>query len=96
MIAEFSIAPIGKEVSLSPYIARAFRLIEASGLSFEHHDMGTNIEGDWDEVMSVIKLCRDDLLRDCQRISISIRIDERTGIGDRLHKKVASARDKMS
>lgn len=95
MIAEFSIAPIGEGESLSSYVARAFRLIEASGLPFEHHAMGTNIEGDWSEVMSVIKACRDDLLRDCRRISLSIRIDDRTGAPARLRDKVASARGKM-
>ncbi|MBN1858715.1 MTH1187 family thiamine-binding protein [Candidatus Bipolaricaulota bacterium] len=95
MIAGFSIAPIGEGESLSPYVARAFRLIEASGLPFEHHAMGTNIEGNWDEVMSVMKACRDDLLRDCHRITLSIHIDDRTGGTERLHRKVASARTKM-
>ncbi len=95
MIAEFSIAPIGESVSLSPYVARAFRLIEASDLPFEHHAMGTNIEGGWDEVMSVIKACRDDLLQDCRRISLSIRIDDRAEPTPRLHTKVSSAQNKM-
>ena len=95
MIAEFSIAPIGKGVSLSPYIARVFRLIETSGLPFEHHAMGTNVEGDWDDVMALIKRCRDELLKDCGRVTVSIRIDDRTNESWRLHEKVASAFAKM-
>jgi len=95
MIVDFSVAPIGKGVSLSSYVARVFRLIEASELPFEHHAMGTNVEGDWDDVMDLIKRCRDELLKDCSRVTVSIRIDDRQNESSRLHAKVASAFAKM-
>jgi hypothetical protein len=50
MIADFSIAPVGKGESLSADVAEAFKIIAASGVTHEHHAMGTNLEGDWDEV----------------------------------------------
>jgi len=96
MIAEFSIAPIGAGESLSGEVAKAFRVIEASGLLYEHHAMGTNLEGDWDEVMAVIKACRDRLLQDSNRVSIAIKIDDRAGHPKRLLHKVDAARRKMS
>ena len=46
MIVDFSISPIGKGVSLSRYVAEAYRIIEDSGLPHEFHAMGTNIEGE--------------------------------------------------
>jgi len=92
MIAEFSIVPIGVGESLSEYVAGAFELIEASGLSFEHHAMGTNLEGEWDEVMAVIKACRDQLLQSCNRVSLSIKIDDRRGVADGLRRKVDAAK----
>jgi len=95
MIAEFSIIPIGKGESLSPYVAEAFKIIEASGVAYEHHAMGTNLEGEWDEVMAVIKACRDKLLGSAGRVSLSIKIDDRKGATDRISKKVRSAREKM-
>ena len=95
MIADFSIAPHGLGESLSRYVAQAFKIIEESGVRYEHHGMGTNLEGDWDEVMAVIKACRDRLLRDAPRVAISIRIDDRHGVTDGLSCKVASARAKM-
>lgn len=95
MIADFSIAPIGKGESLSSYVAEAFKIIEASGVSCEHHAMGTNLEGDWDEVMGVIKACRDKLLESSQRLSLSIKIDDRKGETNCLSSKVRSAREKM-
>lgn len=95
MIVDFAIAPVGMGESLSTYIAEVFKIIEESGLSYEHHAMGTNIEGDWDEVMGVIRACRDQMLKQTNRLSISIKIDERKGVTDGLKRKVASAKAKM-
>ena len=95
MIVEFSIVPIGKGESLSSYVAEAFKIIEASGVAYEHHAMGTNLEGDWDEVMAVIKACRDKLHKSSNRVLLSIKIDDRKGATDRISKKVQSAREKM-
>lgn len=96
MIVEFSIVPIGKGESLSAYVAEAFKIIESSDVAFEHHAMGTNLEGEWDEVMAVIKACRDKLLESSNRVSLSIKIDDRKGTSDRLAYKVDSARRKIS
>jgi uncharacterized protein (TIGR00106 family) len=95
MIAEFSIIPIGAGESLSAQVAEAFKIIEASGVPHEHHAMGTNLEGDWDDVMSVIKACRDRLLERTNRVSLAIKIDDRKGPPGRLAHKVASAKAKM-
>ena len=95
MIVDFTIFPTDVGESVSAYVAQVFEIIEASGLKYEHHAMGTNIEGDWDEVMAVIKACRDRMLEKANRVSISIRIDERTGVTDGIEKKVASAKAKM-
>lgn len=95
MIAEFSIVPIGVGESLSADVARAFEVIESSGVVYEHHAMGTNLEGDWDEVMGVIKACRDRLLETSNRVSLSIKIDDRKRAQNRLAHKVDSARRKM-
>ena len=95
MIVDFTIFPTDAGESVSAYVAEVFKIIEKSGLNYEHHAMGTNIEGDWDEVMSVIKACRVRMLESSNRISIGIRIDERKGITDGIRKKVSSAKAKM-
>jgi uncharacterized protein (TIGR00106 family) len=95
MIAEFSIVPIGEGESLSAHVAQAFEIIEASGVAHEHHAMGTNLEGDWDEVMAVIKACRDRLLETSNRLSVSIKIDDRVGVTDGLQRKVAAAKRRI-
>ena len=93
MIAEFSIVPIGVGESLSAYIAQAFEIIEACGVAHEHHATATNLEeGEWDEVVGVIKACRDRLLETSRRVSLSIKIDDRVGVTDGLKREVAAAR----
>lgn len=91
MIVDFSIAPVGKGESLSAHLAPVFEVIDASGLPHEHHAMGTNIEGEWDTVMALVKACRDRMLKQANRVSISLRIDDRQGVCDGLARKVASA-----
>ena len=95
MIAEFSIVPVGTGESLSSYVAEVYRILDASGLPCERHAMGTNIEGEWDEVMAAINACRTRLLEMTHRVSIVIRIDDRKGAAGRLRRKVPSAEAKM-
>jgi uncharacterized protein (TIGR00106 family) len=96
MIVDFSIAPVGKGESLSAHLAPVFEVIDASGLPHEHHAMGTNIEGEWDTVMALVKACRDRMLTQANRVSISLRIDDRLGVCDGLAHKVASAEAKRT
>ena len=95
MIADFSIAPVGRGESLSHEIAKVYRLIDASGVAHEHHAMGTNLEGTWDDVLGLIRQCRDELLKTSSRVSITIKIDDRRGVTDGLSRKVESARSRM-
>ena len=95
MIVDFTIFPTDVGESVSAYVAEVFKIIEESGLPYEHHAMGTNLEGDWDEVMTVIKACHNRMLEKANRVSISIKIDDRKGVTDGLTRKVASAKAKM-
>jgi len=95
MIVNFTIFPVGTGESLSSYVAEAFKIIEKCGLPHEHHAMGTNIEGEWDEVMAVVNECRKKMLSMTDRVYLAITIDERKGRTGRLGQKVESAKAKM-
>lgn len=95
VMAEFSIFPVGKEESLSPYVARCTEIIEKSGINNQLHPMGTVLEGEWDEVVGVVRACFDELRKDCSRISLSIKIDYREGKKLRMEDKVKSVRDRL-
>jgi uncharacterized protein (TIGR00106 family) len=89
MIAAFSVSPAGSE-EVSAAVAEAVRLVRESGLPNETNAMFTNLEGEWDEVMAVIKLCVLRLAEDSPRVSAVIKVDYRPGVSDALRGKVES------
>ena len=95
VIVEFSIFPMDKGESLSPYVARAFKLIENSGLPYELNPMGTCVEGEWSDVMALVDQCFQELQQDCNRISLALKADYRKGPAGRLKGKVASVKEKL-
>jgi uncharacterized protein (TIGR00106 family) len=90
MIAAFSITPLGVGDSVSASVADAVRLVRESGLPNETNAMFTNVEGDWDEVMGLIKACVDKVSETAPRVSIVMKLDHRPGVTDGLHAKVAA------
>jgi len=95
VIVEFSIFPMDKGESLSPYVARALKLIQDSGLPYELNPMGTCVEGEWNDVMSLVARCFQELQRDCNRISLSLKADYRKGASGRMKRKVESVKEKL-
>lgn len=96
MLVEFSITPIDKEgKNLSEYIAKTINIIKQSGLQYELHAMGTIVEGDAEEVFELIKKCHLNMTRFSDRVSTSIKIDDRKGATGRLKGKIASVENKL-
>jgi uncharacterized protein YqgV (UPF0045/DUF77 family) len=57
--------------------------------------MGTILEGEWDEVMDVVRDCFMELKRDCPRIGVYLKVDYREGIESRMHSKIESLEKKI-
>jgi uncharacterized protein (TIGR00106 family) len=90
LLAEFSISPLGKGDSVGPYVARALDIIDKSGLPYKLGPLGTCVEGEWADVMAVIQKCYEELSRDCERVTCTIKCDWRKGKSGRLTTKVES------
>lgn len=95
VIVDFSIFPLDKGESLSPYVARAVRIVKDSGLPYKFGPMSTSIEGEWAEVMAVVNHCFEELQKDCGRVNINFRADYRKGASGRLEGKVKSVEEKL-
>lgn len=95
VLLEFSMTPLGKGESVSEYVSRSLEIVEASGLDYRLHAMGTVIEGEWDEVFAVVKKCYEAISEHCDRITCSIKVDARKGTGGRLSAKVKSVEEKL-
>ena len=90
MLAIFSTFPVGKSESLSQDVARIIKIIEDSGIDCQTTAMGTLVEGEWDEIMDLIKRCHDKLRETSTRVYTKITIDDREGAKGRLKGKIAS------
>ncbi len=96
VLIDFSIFPVDKGTSVSPYVARAVAIIKASGLSYSLGPMGTSIEGEWPAVMGVVNRCFEDLQTDCGRIYFTIKADYRKDAANRLEGKVRAVESKLA
>ncbi len=88
MIAAFSVTPMGVGESVGELVADAVRIVRESGLPNETNAMFTNIEGDWDDVMDVIRRCVDSVAERAPRVSVVIKIDHRRGVEGAMQRKV--------
>ena len=95
-VIEFSLIPIGAGVSLSKYVAACEQILSEAGLKSELHANGTNVEGDWDAIMSAIKRCHK-LVHEmgAPRISTLVKISTRTDREESLQQKVRSVEELM-
>ena len=94
VLLEFSLYPTDKGESVSEYVKRNLEIIDDSGLPYRLGPMGTCLEGEYDEVMAVVKECFDRMSADCGRVACQIKIDYRAGHEGRLDTKVQTLKDK--
>lgn len=90
LLAELSIWPMDKGISVGPFVARALDVIDRSGLPYKFGPLGTCIEGEYDDVMRVVRQCHEALWADSDRVMCSIKMDWRRGASGRIEGKVDS------
>jgi uncharacterized protein (TIGR00106 family) len=90
MIVAFSISPTsGDETGgVSEAVAAAVRVVRDSGLPYELNSMFTNVEGEWDEVMAVVKRAVDVVAEVSPRVGLVLKADIRPGYEGQLAAKV--------
>lgn len=89
-MAEFSVVPVGKGESLSEYVAECIKIVKESKLDYRLTPMGTVLEGEYDEVMGVIRRCHMRLMELCPRVITTIKIDDRKGRKNAIEAKIDS------
>ena len=79
MLAAFSITSLGAGESVGDHVAEAVRIVRASGLPSETNAMFTNVEGEWEEIMPVIRACVDKVAETAPRVTVTIKLGWRPG-----------------
>jgi uncharacterized protein (TIGR00106 family) len=88
MIVAFSITPLGVGEGVGEYVADAVRVVRDSGLPNHTDAKFTSVDGDWDEVMDVVKRAVDAVATRAPRVSLVLKADIRPGVTDGLTAKV--------
>jgi len=96
VIVDFCVVPIGVGVSLGSYIAACEKILQKAGLKTHLHGYGTNVEGEWDQVMQAIKECHQTLHDSgVPRISTTIRLGTRVDRDQTIEDKIRSVEEKL-
>ena len=90
MLLAFSVSPTNGDDTggVLEAVAATIRVVRASGLPNETNAMFTNIEGEWDEVMAVVKQAVDAVAAVSPRVSLVLKADIRAGHTGQLTAKV--------
>jgi uncharacterized protein YqgV (UPF0045/DUF77 family) len=91
MLIAFSVAPSGTgrpDASVHDAVAAAVSVVRASGLPHRTGSMFTEIEGEWDEVMAVVKGAVDAVTPFGSRVSLVLKADIRAGYVGEIDGKV--------
>jgi len=98
MLVAFSISPTAADETggVSAAVAAAVRVVRESGLPCETNAMFTNIEGEWDEVMAVVKRAVDVVAASSPRVGLVLKADIRPGFEGQLTAKVARVEEHLA
>ena len=83
-----SIAPVGVGEELSKHVAEVVKVIRESGLPNKTYSMFTEIEGDWDKVMEVVKRATFVLAEKGIRTEVVLKADIRPGVSNMMEGKI--------
>ena len=97
VLVDVCVVPMGVGVSVSKYVVECEKIFEAAGLNHQMHSYGTNVEGDWDEVMAAIKNCHEKVHEmGAPRIGSTIRLGTRTDRAQSMQDKIDSVKSRMA
>ena len=95
MLIEFSIVPIGASSSVGVKVAEVLDLVDSSGLPYKLTPMGTIVEGEWDELLQLVKECHMKMMEHEERVLTRITIDDRKGKTGSIDRKVRSIEKRL-
>jgi len=97
VMVDLCVVPIGVGTSVSEYVTACERVFENAGLSHQMHAYGTNVEGEWDEVMAAVKRCHEVVHEmGAPRVTSSMRFGTRTDRPQTMADKIASVEAKLA
>lgn len=95
VLADISIVPLGAGDSLSPYIAACQRVFTEAGLEPWLHAFGTNVEGEWAQVIDAVRRCHEIVHEmGAPRVTATVKLSTRSDRDQTLTGKIESVQAK--
>ena len=95
MLVELSILPLVGDGHVSDELAEVLRLIDAYGLPYQLTPSATCIEGEWNEVMELVRQCHDRMRSKSSHVVTFIKIEDEEGVSDKLSRNINSVEQKV-
>ncbi len=88
MLVELSVFPLGAGAQVSMPVAQVVDMIDKSGLPYRITATSTIVEGEWDQVMPLVKQCLGEVRRSAPRVVAVIKVDDEAGATGQLEANV--------
>ncbi|MDP4200527.1 MAG: MTH1187 family thiamine-binding protein [Bacteroidota bacterium] len=95
MLVDYTLVPLGSGTHLSSHISKIVDIIDASGLPYRLTPSGTCIEGEWDDIMNVLRDCQDEARKRSSHIMSFIQIEDEVGEHSKLTRNIASIEESL-
>jgi uncharacterized protein (TIGR00106 family) len=96
MLAELTIIPVGGNKHSSTELAKTLKLVDESGLPYQLTPTATCIEGEWDQIMPLIRRCHERVRAGSPHVVTIIKIEDDEGEHHKLNRNVASVEEKFN
>ena len=90
MLVELSIIPLGTDTHLSDEIASVMKVVDDSDLAYQLTPSGTCIEGDWDEVMDLVRRCHEQAREHSPHVITTVKIEDQEGVPNQITSNIRS------
>lgn len=96
VMIDICVSPANVGLSVSKYVAECQKIFDEAGLTHHMHGYGTNVEGEWDEVMAAVKACHEKMhAMGVARCGSTLRVGTRTDREQSIQDKIASVEEKL-
>jgi uncharacterized protein (TIGR00106 family) len=95
MLVELSIIPLAGDAHSSDELAEVLQLVDQSGLAYQLTPGSTCIEGEWDDVMPLVKRCHERVRETSAHVVTTIKIEDEEGSTGKLASNVRSVEEKL-
>jgi uncharacterized protein (TIGR00106 family) len=95
MLVELNIVPLERGAHLGDAIAEVVGIVNDSGLPYQLTPSGTCIEGDWDQVMPIVRRCHEQARQRSPHVMTTVHIEDEEGARDKLRANVSSVEERL-